>query len=138
MFTAAVFKELLLPIFNDIKDHFAYLPLKTASECNFSNDMKSVLSNCGLSSDTFNVEISNLNSMRKQTNSGISSQTEMFHYYIELEQISERFSIKNMNFMHFNWSSSFDLNISESQKALAFEKSNILFKLVNIGSFSMI
>lgn len=131
MFTAAVFKELLLPLLNDAKNYFVYLPLKNSTDCNFSNDMKSVLSNCGLDPDTFDVEISSLNSMRKQIISGISSQTEMFHYYIELEQISERFSVKNMSFMHFNWSGSFDSSISESQKALAFEKSNILFNIAS-------
>ena len=128
MFTATVFKELLLPIFNNIKEYFVYLPLKTTTEINFSNDIKYILSNCGFNSDA-NIEISNLNSMRKQIDSGISSQTEMLRYYIEIDQISERFSIKNMSFIHFNWTNSFNNNVSESQKALAFEKSNILFNV---------
>lgn len=131
MFTAAVFKELLLPLFNDVNERFIYLPLKATTESDFFDDIKYIISNCGLDPEPFNVEINNLNSMRKHFNSGASSQTEMFHYYIELEQIYERFSIKNMSFTHFNWTNSFNSNVCESQKSLAFEKSNILFNIAS-------
>lgn len=131
MFTAAVFKELLFPLIEDIKDYFIYLPLKNSSDFNFSKDIKYFLEQCGIAKETYNAEINKLNSTRKQIISGFNSQTEMFHYFLELEQICERFTIKNMFYMQFSWTDSFNQNVAESQKSIAFEKSNILYNIAS-------
>lgn len=103
MFTASVFKELLLPLFEEIKTSLIYIPLKSTTECNFFEDFNIMLSNVGLDPRTFTGSISKLNNLRKNINSNSTSQMEMFNYYIELEYISARFSIKNFSFINFSW-----------------------------------
>lgn len=112
MFTPTAFKELLLPLFDDIKENFIYLPLKMTIECNFSEDLKILLVNCGLSPESFSSAINCLNKSRKSIYSkSTTSLTEIFHYFLELEHISMRFSAKNFSNM-------------KTQSSLAFEKSN--------------
>lgn len=104
MFTAAVFKELLLPLFDDIKECFIYLPLKMTTECNFSEDLKLILSNCGMIPESFSSAINSLNKSRRCVYpESTTSLTECFHYFLELEHISMRSSIKNFTSARFVW-----------------------------------
>ena len=104
MFTASVFKDLLLPLFDDIKELFIYLPFKTTTDCSFNEDFKTILFNCGLNPECFNGSISHLNKSRKNIHTNPqSSIVEMYNYFIELEHISLRFSLKNFSFLCFNW-----------------------------------
>jgi hypothetical protein len=104
MFTAAVFKEMLLPLFEDIKEYFIYLPLKLTAECNFSEDLKILLSDCGLIPESFSEAIISLNKSRRSIYSeSTTSLTDSFHYFLELENISMRFSTKNLTKTRFNW-----------------------------------
>ena len=103
MFTAAVFKDLLLPLFDEIKNSLILFPLKSTNSCNFSADLNFLLSNNGLNPKTFTSSITTLNNIRKQANSREASQMEMFNYYVELEYISTRFSIKNFSYLEFSW-----------------------------------
>lgn len=103
MFTAAVFKDLLLPLFDDIKSFFVYIPLKSTLECSFIEDFNIMLTNIGLDPKTFVGSINKLNTIRKTVNSATASQMEMFNYFIELEYISARFRVKNFSSSNFFW-----------------------------------
>lgn len=104
MFTTAVFKDLLLPIFEDVKECFIYLPLKITTDCNFSEDIRGLISNYGLNPESFSSEINNLNKSRMSIYSeSTTSLTEIFHYFLELEHISMRFSAKNFSNIRFVW-----------------------------------
>lgn len=103
MFTAAVFKDLLLPLFDDIKNYLIYIPIKSTSECNFFEDFNIMLLNTGLDPRTFVGAINKLNTARKNVSSTTISQMELFNYFIELEYISARFTVKNLSFLNFTW-----------------------------------
>ena len=104
MFTASAFKELLIPLLEDIKECFIYLPLKITKECNFSEDLKLLLSNCGVIPDSFIGSINKINSNRKSTYpDSAASLTDIFHYFLELEHISMRFSTKSFINTRFVW-----------------------------------
>ena len=74
------------------------------TECNFSEDLKILLSNCGLSPKSFSSAINSLNNSRKSIHSeSTTSLTDIFHYFLELEHISMRFSAKSFSKMCFIW-----------------------------------
>lgn len=103
MFSASVLKELLLPLFDKIKENLFYLPLKSTTECVFTDELVILLSNCGIDPVTHKSSISCLNKNRMGVTSGYSSLTECFHYFIELENISMRLSAKGLSRLSFSW-----------------------------------
>lgn len=103
MFTSSVFKDLLLPLFDEIKENSIHLPLKSTNECDFSDELSILISNCGMDPRIFVSSISSLNKSRKEVASSVSSISEHFHYFIELESISMRLSPKSVSRLFFSW-----------------------------------
>ena len=104
MFTAAVFKDLLLPLFDNVKKDFLFLPLKKTIDCNFYNDLNELLIRFGIDPITFKSSIDKINTMRKTIYpESRYSKAEMFQYFMELEHISLRFSVINLSHLNFTW-----------------------------------
>lgn len=102
MFTASVFKDLLLSVFSELKENFIILPLKKTTECDFTNELKILISNCGMDPSIFSSSIISLNKNREEV-ALVSSITKHFQYFIELENITMRLSPKNLSHLHFTW-----------------------------------
>lgn len=104
MFTAAVFKDLLLPLFDKVKKDFVFLPLKKTVDFNFCNDLSELLLSLGIDPVIFKSEIEKINIMRKTIYpESRCSKAEMFQYFMELEHISMRFSANNLSNLNFTW-----------------------------------
>lgn len=104
MFTASVFKELIFPLFDEIKNCLIFIPLKTTKEVDFAEDLKNMLLNCGLSPESFVGAVNCLNNSRKTIYSeSFATLSENLNYFLELEHVSMRFSIKNFSNTFFFW-----------------------------------
>lgn len=104
MFTASVFKELIFPLFDEIKNYLIYIPLKNTTEVNFTEDLKKLLLDSGLSPESFVGAVNGLNLCRKTIYSeSFATLSDNLNYFLELEHISMRFSVKNFTNTFFTW-----------------------------------
>jgi hypothetical protein len=144
MFTSSSFKELVLPLFEEFRTDFILIPSKTTSFLDFNEDLSHFLLDFGLNPTEYMNDISFLSKCRKNLHSQAqSSSNDFVKYFVEIENISKRFSINNLKIASFFWyficlkmdllfrTDSFDQRRSTKQSSLAFEKSNVLYNLAS-------
>ena len=105
MFTPEAFKDLLSPLLEDLLHQSIRLPLKNSTHFDFSVDLNSQISECGLDPRTYAQQLKTLSSTRNVClpETSAPNATEMFQYFLELEHISHRFGMTSFPKSNFTW-----------------------------------
>jgi hypothetical protein len=105
MFTPETFKELISPLLEDLLHQSIRLPLKNSTYFDFSVDLNSQITECGLDPRTFAQQLKTLSLTRNVclSENSTPNATEMFQYFLELEHISHRFDLSSFSKSSFTW-----------------------------------
>ena len=104
MFTPSNFRDLFLPCFENIKENLTHFPSKVSESINFSDDLNSLIVDSGFDPKDFHTSILCLNELRQNVNiDKTASLSDKFRYFIELENLTMRFSIKSLKYKKFKW-----------------------------------
>lgn len=104
MFTPAKFKELLLPLLSDVRRLLVKLPTKSSLEVDFAVELWDAIAECGLEPRSYEQQLRKLNVARGACVSDPATPaSDMFHYFIELEHLSRRFSMTFVKGFSFVW-----------------------------------
>lgn len=105
MFTPESFKDLLLPLLDDLKRHVIMLPMKSSIFFDFYPEVSNLIQELGLRPEAFAQQIKGLSQRRSAClpDTAMATTTDMFNYFLELEHISHRFGSSSLKNGAFTW-----------------------------------
>ena len=105
MFTPETFKDLLLPLLDDLKRHMIILPLKSSTFFDFYPELSNLIQEVGLRPEAFSQQLKALSQRRLTclSDTATATTTDMLNYFLELEHISHRFGVSSLKNGAFTW-----------------------------------
>lgn len=130
---------ILSPTYN-MKTDLIHIPSKKTEELNWSKPLGNYLRAIYGSTTEFQTELTEFNKTRQDIRGVNADNTGLklyLKYYSELELVDLRFSFESISShkkINFVWYDAFQINVSHTQSAIAFEKASVLFNIASILS----